>query len=856
MCLVRILLAFVLTACSLAGFAQTGGDVYVEGRVSNSEGKALLNVTCKLLDKIDSLLAYSFTDKNGEYRIKRCAGAASIMFSRVGYKSETVRLKNGSSGYDATLYDRDLQLNNVTVTADAITRKKDTLMYNVDAFRQKGDVYIEDVLKRMPGIDVDESGRITYQGKAINKLNIEGLDLMGNRYNQATRNMPAEAVAQVQVMENNQPIKARQGKVNNDRATLNLKLKKNYRVKPFGEVSGSIGFDPTLWDNRATAISIAGNNQLLADGAMNNCGIGLGQLAVDMNTLEDAYTYEPEPKSFLYSPTYHVPPMSQRYYLDNKSSFAGLNFLHAFTKSSVLRVNALYYADTTVGEDSVFSRYVADDTVSIFENNRITDSRNTAKMSLAYELNTKKVYLSDRLTGSITWRDAANNNTTNIGKVEEFIYQKPRGLQNILTAELNTPSRLYSLSSVFRLYDNAESLSVVFGGDGSDSRMLKLKSTFMRNRVATVFDLFGNSLTLGYIMEHKHNNVAGTQSGHSSVSGYWIHTAEPMYEINFSGGSAEISLPVEYISCRYSWRDGRTARFMFSPHADASLKIGNLLTADVAVAYNQAADTDNPLTDGVVANNYRTYTKYPDSISVERTSLANLRLSYFDASSMFSCNVYAGWTHVRRDYYMKYLYAGDYTFATPEWHDNSRSSWSLVASLKKIYTRAGLSVDASCSYSYNKALASQNGIEDYLRYNAMNASLTTGWDKLSWINLSVTCAGNVSWKRHDCFSESGDLLKNVYYTVRMDVYPVSNVHAYSDFSQTTFEVSHGHYSTNCFWNAGVIYDVLKSLSLSVSAVNLLDRRVYEEAFYTGVNYQYYRTPLRGREMMVSVRLKF
>ncbi|MEF2620621.1 MAG: hypothetical protein U0M48_00540, partial [Xylanibacter rarus] len=85
---------------------------------------------------------------------------------------------------------------------------------------------------------------------------------------------------------------------------------------------------------------------------------------------------------------------------------------------------------------------------------------------------------------------------------------------------------------------------------------------------------------------------------------------------------------------------------------------------------------------------------------------------------------------------------------------------------------------------------------------------------------------------------------------------VSNVHAYSDFSQTTFEVSHGHYSTNCFWNAGVIYDVLKSLSLSVSAVNLLDRRVYEEAFYTGVNYQYYRTPLRGREMMVSVRLKF
>lgn len=64
----------------------------------------------------------------------------------------------------------------------------------------------------MPGIEVTNSGQILYQGSSINKLNIEGLDLMGDQYNQATQNMPAEAVSTIQVMENNQPIRALEGK--------------------------------------------------------------------------------------------------------------------------------------------------------------------------------------------------------------------------------------------------------------------------------------------------------------------------------------------------------------------------------------------------------------------------------------------------------------------------------------------------------------------------------------------------------------------------------------------------------------------------------------------------------------------
>ena len=57
----------------------------------------------------------------------------------------------------------------------------------------------------MPGIEVADNGAIRYKGRPINKFNIEGQDLLGNQYNQATRNMPADAVATVQVMEDDSP---------------------------------------------------------------------------------------------------------------------------------------------------------------------------------------------------------------------------------------------------------------------------------------------------------------------------------------------------------------------------------------------------------------------------------------------------------------------------------------------------------------------------------------------------------------------------------------------------------------------------------------------------------------------------
>lgn len=86
---------------------------------------------------------------------------------------------------------------------------------------------------------------------------------------------------------------------------------------------------------------------------MNNCGISLESLTQGMNSYTGMYTTEPLPAPFMYSPTAQTPPISQLYYLNNKSYYTGLNYLHAFTQEKTLRMNVMYYHDSGLQQDSI-----------------------------------------------------------------------------------------------------------------------------------------------------------------------------------------------------------------------------------------------------------------------------------------------------------------------------------------------------------------------------------------------------------------------------------------------------------------------------------------------------------------------
>ena len=395
-----------------------------KGTITRSGENGIVNVLCKALNAKDSLLAYSISRSDGQYTLQCKEQPVKLSFAKMGFATQCIPVEKDKLRYDVQLIEKSYAIDEVVVKADPITRKKDTLNYHVESFRQKEDYSIEDVLKHMPGIEVLPSGQIMYQGNSINKVNIEGLDLMGDQYNQATQNMPAEAVSTIQVMENNQPIRALEGKVHSNRATLNIKLKKNYKMRPFGDAEVGVGGTPVVWDGSLTGIQVARKNQLLFTGALNNRGASLRSLQSGMSNFTGIYTQEPLPSPFLYSATNRRPPISPLYYLDNRSYFAGVNYLHAFTPYSTLRFNLLYNHEGENREDSTRNEYYAADTVSVFDNNRLQAREDVVKGQVRYELNGKKVYVENILSGQ--WQDMRSNNrnVTNVGSVVEDIDRK------------------------------------------------------------------------------------------------------------------------------------------------------------------------------------------------------------------------------------------------------------------------------------------------------------------------------------------------------------------------------------------------------------------------------------------------
>lgn len=826
-----------------------------KGAVTDANGKGIANVLCKALNAKDSLLAYSISQSDGQYTLQCKEQPVKLSFAKMGFAMQYIQVEKDKLRYDVQLIEKSYAIDEVVVKADPITRKKDTLNYHVESFRQKEDYSIEDVLKHMPGIEVLPSGQIMYQGSSINKVNIEGLDLMGDQYNQATQNMPAEAVSTIQVMENNQPIRALEGKVHNNRATLNIKLKKNYKMRPFGDAEVGVGGTPVVWNGSLTGIQVSKKNQLLFTGSLNNRGASLRSLQSGMSNFTGIYTQEPLPAPFLYSATNRRPPISPLYYLDNRSYFAGVNYLHAFTPYSTLRFNLLYNHEGENREDSTRNEYYAADTVSVFDNNRQRTREDVVKGQVRYELNGRKVYVENILSGQWQAIDSYNRNVTNVGSVMEDMHRKPYYLQNVANVNLTTPARIYTLASIVRTYQTRERLANVWTADNEHERQdYRLNHWFMRHRFSTAFDVAGYPLTLGYIVEYKHNRLHDTK--HTATSSYWLHMLEPSYQIEWSGGNIELLLPVEYIRTRCGWRTKNDRKVLFSPSLDVSQRFGYLLRLDASVAYNQNASNTDPWFNGTMMNNYRTFTVGKDSLSVQRTTLANLRLSYLNTVTLFSWNLYAGWTRSTSDHYFESLYLPDYTLIAPVWDDRTKTTWSVALSCRKNFREAHLSLNGQTDYSYNKEYVAQNERADYLRYHALHATLSTQWSGLSWFQPKLTLAGNLSWKKPDAFSATDNLLKNAYYSLTMDFYPISKLRLYADFSQSVFEIAHSHYSVNSFLNAGLRYDFHPRWTVSANLSNLLNRKDYEVSLYQGANFLYYRVPLRGREFLVSLRFKY
>ena len=216
------------------------------------------------------ITAYTISDQKGSFRLTYTPAKDKeyvIRFSYLGYETVVLNIEKSITQYNVALHAQAIDIKEIIVKAPKIKSQGDTIIYNVASFSKEGDKTIGDVLKKLPGVRVEENGQISYQGTAINKFYIEGMDLLGGKYNIATNNISNDDVGSVEIMENHQPIKALNGLSISEQAAINLRLKEKAKQKWIGSLKGGGGFTPSsgLWAVEMIAMHFNKNFQSCFD---------------------------------------------------------------------------------------------------------------------------------------------------------------------------------------------------------------------------------------------------------------------------------------------------------------------------------------------------------------------------------------------------------------------------------------------------------------------------------------------------------------------------------------------------------------------------------------------------------------
>jgi len=219
------------------------------GVVKDSIGSPLEMANVIAIDTVTKQIgSYGFTDTQGKYKLDLKKNTVyNIKISYVGLKSIDEVLKTGSTDMvkNYTMQNDNLLDEIQIVSKMPVTVKGDTIIYNADSFKNGTERKLEDVLKKLPGVEINEDGQIEVEGKTVEKVMVDGKDFFDGDSKLATKNIPSNAVDKIQVLRNFGDVNQLRGvQDNQDRVALNIKLKKGKENFWFGDVTVGAGDAP------------------------------------------------------------------------------------------------------------------------------------------------------------------------------------------------------------------------------------------------------------------------------------------------------------------------------------------------------------------------------------------------------------------------------------------------------------------------------------------------------------------------------------------------------------------------------------------------------------------------------------
>lgn len=840
---------------------------------------AQVNVSGKVVDKESNepLTGASVIVKGADGKIKKYAtskgdggfamslpsvAGCRLEVSMMSFAKKTIPLDSVSFPLTVQLEPGTTLLKEVTVKADRIREQGDTITYNVGSFAQQQDRSIGDVLKRMPGINVEQSGKIQYQGEDINKFYIEGSDLLGGKYGIATNGISHEDVGAVEVMENHQPMQVLSGISFSDKAAINLKLKNKAKAtwSFHGDAGGGYSWQPdgAIWDGELFAMAVMPNFQNITTFKTNNIGEDLSAQATDFF----ASRRGTDLSRYVGVSLPGVPNLSRKRTLFNRSALVSTNALWKLGRGEFKTQIDYSFNRITAEAANVTTYFLNDGNRVVTEDRNGVDRSHSLSGKFIYELNQKTAFINNTLKTNIDWDDVRLGVTGSLSNNQTASLPDYYVGNDFKIIKRFNGKHLVTFISKNEWESLPQTLSVSIN-DGFMRQQVKDHAFYTNESAAYAFSVKGITISLeggvkGYVRTMRSElpdmpeEIPGETTNVLNTNYFTVY-ATPKFEYWVRRVNFTLNAPVSFAHYTFDKALANRSEVYFSPSLSMNWKPNNRFSMSVSGGTGRSPMDLNMIQPGYVMTNYRSFRRGVDDFYNSSSQRVSGRLSYKHTRRGIFANVMVlqSWSH--RPYTLAQQLYGDYVVYS---YTDAKSDGQMLMANGNIgktldFMRGSANINSSFSRNESHLISENTNVNSVGTSWSVGAKINGAplrWFsfdyRFEWASSRMSMNGiNASWLGN----MENELLLNIMPHRKWE-WHISGEHYRNELTADQFK--------NVFLlDTKVIYKLNKRLELSASLSNIFNQRTYNYTTYNQLTSFESQRWLRGRELLISISLR-
>ena len=745
--------------------AQTQ-TISVHGQAHCGTEKVVGALVTMLQPADSSIVAYATTDKQGFYTLKATTQHSEVLLSISGFniKQKTTRIKAHSQTLDFHVEEENRILREVVVKSQKLWGNRDTLNYLVSAYTRDKDRSIGDVLKKLPGITIEDNGVIKYQGNPINHFYIENLDMLQGRYNLATQGIKAEDVATVQVLENHEHIRSRQDQTPSERAAINLKIKD--KAKGIWSKSADLGtghnHDETLWEAMLQTMYFGKGKQHMLRYSGDNLGRSL-----EMGT--DHYDFSSEGNSRMVSLVEHSSPPIGNSLFGYRHSI-NLNNLAKLSDSITINYNLNYNHNFASGHSFSQTTYFLPNGEKQLLMEDIADRTHThsANIQLIYEMNLQRRYLKNAFSLWGRWNEGRGeilsghqfhppipNGTSGDSSISQALHYRSLGVTNRTHWVYRTAKGGgFEWISTNRVSKTPQTL--IIAGERPAHQDIEITAISTSNSFRLLRDLRSSKWTLSSSGNLNTNYTILTSAlthPNIPVAPYGdmnhLHTSVdwgPVAQYTSGNFQSELSLPVAltYTALHNAAVEGEETdahrlRLYLQPSFSLHWKASDYFTLNANAHYSVSETPWRKLLTANVMQNYRSLSRYRATLDNSYNAGAHFKVAFKDIFSSVFAHLESNWQRSWSDIaYGTTLDAQAHTIIEAAYMPNHSNHYMLTAYGRKDIDWHTLQIELSATRSWGKS--------EMLRQSVLTTYSTTSYALQGTLSFDIASGYRLDYK--------------------------------------------------------------------------------------------------------------